>query len=272
MDQKKAIRIGIFVFIIIMIIVGFTNSTFLTIQAGKRGVLFKKFGGGLEKDFVYGQGFHVVAPWNEMIEYDVREQLKEEKMDVLSSDGLPISVDVSVRFNPIAEKLGYLHEEIGKQYGEKIVKDVVRSAAREVIGRYTPEELYSAKREAVRTEIEADVAIKLEKKYIKLQAVNLRSIKLPKMIEEAIQQKLVQEQEKEQYEFKIAKEQKEAERKKIEAEGIKAFQEIVGQGLTPSYLKWKGIEATEELSQSENSKVVIIGGGKDGLPIILGGE
>jgi len=259
--------VGAMAFIIILFL---SNATFLTIPAGHNGVMFKKFSGGLEKDHIYSQGFQIVAPWNDMIIYDIREQLKEENMDVLSSDGLPIKVDVSVRFHPLPDKIGYLHDEVGPEYANRIVTDVVRSAAREVMGRYTPEQLYSSKRDSVRLGIEDAVKVRLASKYIALEAINLRSIELPEMIKNAIQQKLVQEQEKEQYKFKIEKESKEAERKKIEAEGIRAFQEIVSQGISDKYLRWKGIETTQALAESENSKVVIIGQGKDGLPIILG--
>ncbi|OWY22815.1 prohibitin family protein [Sphingobacteriales bacterium UPWRP_1] len=270
MNQQRIIRILSLFAVGVVVLIMITSSTFITIHTGEKGVLFKKFSGGLDKDHVYGQGFHVVAPWNSMIVYDLREQIREETMDVLSSDGLPITVDISVRFNPTAAKLGYLHEEIGPDYAEKIVKDVVRSASREVIGKYTPEEVYSSKRDSVRFGIQHMVETTLQAKYIELKAVNLRSIKLPATIEQAIQTKLVQQQEKEQYEFRIAKERKEAERKRIEAEGIKAFQEIVNQGLSDQYLRWKGIEATQNLAESQNSKVVVIGSGKNGLPIILG--
>lgn len=270
MNQSKIIRMVSLIAVGIVLLITVTSNIFLTINTGEKGVLFKKFGGGLVKEKIYGQGFHVLAPWNTMFIYDMREQIREENLDVLSTDGLPISIDVSVRFNPIADKLGYLHEEIGPDYADKIVRDVVRSASREVIGKYTPEEIYASKRDSVRIGIQNMVEVTLKAKYIELKAVNLRSIKLPPTIEQAIQTKLVQQQEKEQYEFRIAKERKEAERKRIEAEGIKAFQEIVNQGLSEQYLKWKGIEATQMLSESQNSKVVIIGSGKDGLPIILG--
>jgi len=183
---------------------------------------------------------------------------------------LTISVDVSTRFHPQSDKIGYLHNEIGPEYGKRIVRDVVRSAAREIIGKYIPEELYSTKRDSIRTGIEVKVRKKLAEKYLTLEAVNLRSIKLPDAIKQAIENKLVQEQEKQQYDFKIAKESKEAERKEIEARGIRAFQEIVSQGISQDYLRWKGIEATEKLADSENAKIVVIGSGKDGLPLILG--
>ncbi|MGB0929211.1 MAG: prohibitin family protein [Chitinophagales bacterium] len=273
MDPQKQFAkyavIGTIIFIFLLL---FTNSTFITIQAGEKGILFKKFSGGLDntKDEVYGQGFHIVAPWNDMIVYDVREQIKEEKMDVLSSDGLPIEVDVSARYHPVGNKIGYLHNEIGKEYEDIVLKDVVRSAAREVMGKYTPEELYADKRDAVREEIEQIVRTQLEKKYLKLQAVNIRSIKLPKTIEDAIQTKLVQEQEKEQYQFRLEKETKEAERRKIEATGKAEANRIISESLTDKILREKGVEATLQLANSPNSKVVVIGSADSGLPLILG--
>lgn len=272
MNQSRIIVIGVFVFIIFSLLVFVTNSTFLTIKPGEAGIQFKKFSGGLDTENVYGQGFQIVAPWNSMIIYDIREQIREESMDVLSSDGLPITIDVSVRFRPQSDKIGFLHNEIGPNYGEKIVKDVTRAAAREVIGKYTPEEIYSVKRDLVKEGIQNKVREQFSKKYLLLESVNLRSIKLPQSIETAIQDKLTQEQETKKYEFRIAKERKEAERKQIEAEGIRTFQEIVGQGISADYLKWKGIEATEALANSPNAKVIVIGSGKDGLPIILGGD
>jgi len=270
--QKQFAKYAVIGAIVFMFLLLFTNSTFITINAGEKGILFKKFGGGLDhtKDEVYGQGFHVVAPWNEMIVYDVREQIREEQMDVLSSDGLPIEVDVSARYHPVGNKIGYLHNEIGTDYSNIVLKDVVRSAAREVMGKYTPEELYSNKRDAVREEIEAIVRVQLEKKYLRLEAVNIRSIKLPKTIEDAIQTKLVQEQEKEQYQFRLEKETKEAERRKIEATGKAEANLIVSASLTDKILQEKGIEATLKLANSPNSKVVIVGSGEHGLPLILG--
>ncbi len=270
MDQAKLARMATIGAVVFILIAFLSNSTFLTINPGEKGVLFKKFSGGLEKDKIYGQGFHVVAPWNSMIVYDIREQKKEETMDVLSLDGLTIAIDVSTRFHPEPTKIGYLHDEIGTNFAEKIVTDVIRASAREVIGKYTPEELYSSKRDEVRKGIEDIVREKLLEKYITLQAVNLRSIKLPEKIKEAIETKLEQKQQQEQYKYRLLKEEKEAERKRIEAQGIKDFQEIVSQGINENYLRWKGIEATNELSQSENAKVVIIGSGKDGMPLILG--
>lgn len=269
--MNNATRIAIIAGIAIVLAGLFTSTLFITIDPGQEGVLFRRFAGGIKDDAkTFKQGFHIMAPWNKMITYNVRIQEEIQKMDVLASNGLTVTVDVSIRYQPMENSIGAIHNNIGKNYLETVVIPEVRSATRKVIGRYTPEEFYSSKREAVQTEIETSVREALAKKKIKLDALLLRSIELPPTIRAAIERKLKQEQESLEYEFRLEKEAKEAERKEIEAEGIKRFQDIVSQGISENYLRWKGIEATEALANSENSKTVIIGSGNDGLPLILG--
>jgi len=265
----KAMVMGIAGLIFIVL---FGSSMFVTIDSGEKGVIFKKFSGGLEKDVVYGQGFHVIAPWNDMFVYDVKIHETFEKMEVLSKNGLSIKIDLSFRYNPVPEKIGFLHDEIGRDYLERIIKPEIRSVTREVIGNYLPEELYSTKREAIEDEIEALTRNKIEAKYLTLDAILIRDVTLPQTLRNGIEKKLVQEQESLEYEFKIDKARKEAERKEIEANGIAKFQQIVNRTITPQLLKWKGVEATQEISKSPNSKVIVIGNGDGDLPIILGGQ
>jgi regulator of protease activity HflC (stomatin/prohibitin superfamily) len=265
----KAMVMGI---VALIFIVFFGSSMFLTIDSGEKGVLFKKFGGGLDKEAVYGQGFQVIAPWNEMFVYDVKIHETFEKMEVLSKNGLSIKIDLSFRYMPVEDKIGYLHDEIGRDYLERIIKPEIRSVTREVIGNYLPEELYSTKREAIEDEIEALTRVKVEAKYLTLDAILIRDVTLPLTLRTGIEKKLVQEQESLEYEFKIDKARKEAERKEIEANGIAKFQKIVNRTITPQLLKWKGVEATQEISKSTNAKVIVIGNGDGDLPIILGGQ
>jgi len=246
-----------------------TNTTFITINPGERGVQFKRFSGGLKKEKVYNQGFHVVWPWNSMIVYDTRINEGFEKMDVLSKNGLSIAVELSYRFFPKAEQIGYLHDEIGKDFVDRILKPEIRSATREVIGKYLPEELYSTKREAIQDEIFNSTQNALDPKYIGLDAVLIRSVQLPAKLKEAIELKLEEEQASFQYEFRLDKERKEAERKIIEAQAKADANRILNASLSDKILRDKGIEATLELSESPNSKIIIIGG-EDGLPLILG--
>ena len=256
----------------LIFVVLFGSSMFVTIEPGENGVLFKKFGGGLDKEMVYGQGFHVIAPWNTMHVYDVRLKDTFEKMEVLSKNGLSIKIDLSFRYQPVADSIGFLHDGIGKNFLESIIKPEIRSVTREVIGNYLPEELYSTKREAIEDEIFELTRENIEAKYIRLDAILIRDVTLPLTLQTAIEQKLKQEQESLEYEFKIDKARKEAERKEIEARGISEFQKIITRTITPQLLKWKGIEATQEIAKSPNAKVVVIGNGEGDLPIILGGQ
>jgi len=256
----------------LIFVVMFGSSMFRTIDPGEKGILFKKFGGGLDKETIYGQGFHVIAPWNTLHVYDIKIHETFEKMEVLSKNGLSIKIDLSFRYMPIQEKIGYLHDEIGRDYLERIIKPEIRSVTREVIGNYLPEELYSTKREAIEDEIESLTRLKVQAKYLTLDAILIRDVTLPLTLRNGIEKKLVQEQESLEYEFKIDKARKEAERKEIEANGIAKFQQIVNRTITPQLLKWKGVEATQEIAKSTNAKVIVIGNGDGDLPIILGGQ
>lgn len=248
----------------------FWNRMTINIPEGHGGVLFEQFGGGVVTDHTYGEGFHFLAPWNRMILYNARIQQKEETMTSLSSNGLEIKVDVSVWFKPEFKNLGNIHAKIGPDYIQSIVIPGIRDAARSVVGRYTPEEIYSKKRESIKDEIYSELSVLLAAKFVILDKVLIRSVILPATIKTAIESKLNQEQLALEYEFKLERAQKEAERMSIEAEGKAAAFRIISASLTDKILREKGIEATLELAKSANSKVVVIGGSGDGLPLILG--
>jgi regulator of protease activity HflC (stomatin/prohibitin superfamily) len=270
LNQSKLMRYVFIAFAAFILIGILSRTTFLTIEPGNKGVLFKRFSGGLDKDKVYGQGFHVVAPWNKMFIYDVRVNEAFEELKILSKNGLTIKVELSYRFYPTAEQIGYLHNEIGSGYLETIIKPEIRSATREVIGKYLPEELYSSKREAIQDEIFQRTKDEISKKHLELDAVLIREVELPQTLQDAIERKLKEEQISLEYEFRLDQERKEAERKIIEAQAKSDANAILNQSLTDKILRDKGIEATMDLAKSPNSKVVIVGGGGDGLPLILG--
>lgn len=262
----KSIILGVVALIAVSI---FFASTFITIDSGQAGVMYKKFSGGTVTNESFQEGFHVIAPWNSMFIYDIRTQQVDLDMEALSKNGLTINLGVSVRYAPIASEIGFLHQQIGMNYLETIIIPEIRSSTRKIIGQYDPEELYSTKRESIQTEIFSETKKIIEKKHLLLDAILIRHVILPATIKTAIENKLKQEQESKEYEFRLEKEKKEADRKRIEAQGIKDFQDIVSKGLNDQLLRWKGIEATLELSKSANAKVVVVGG-KDGLPLILG--
>lgn len=265
---KKSYIIIIVVAVLVLIFSG--SSMFFTIQPGERGIIFRPFNDGLDKEHIFLPGFHVVAPWNDLIVYDVKEQQREETMDVLDKNGLSINVDVSVRFNPIYDKIGTLHEVFGTRYIDQLIVPEVRSMVRQVAGRYSAEEIYSTKRSEVEQAIIDETKIILEKNNIDMRALLIRSINLPDQIRVAIENKLKTEQEALAYQFRLTREESEAERKRIEAEGIAKFNDIINSSLTDKILKQRGIEATLELAKSQNAKVVVVGSAKDGLPLILG--
>lgn len=257
--------LGFFVLVILI------SKSAITIGSGQAGVLYKTFGGGVVTDEApLGEGFHVVAPWNRVFIYEVRQQELFEKMKVLSSNGLEIQIDASAWFQPTFESLGKLHQEKSEQYVNRILLPAIRSAARSVVGRYTPEQLYSSKRDAIQQEIFAETKIYVEDQFIQLNEILVRDVTLPPTIREAIEKKLKQEQETLEYEFRLVTADKEAQRQRIEARGKADANLILSASLTDKILQDKGIDATIKLSESPNSKIVIVGSGESGLPLILG--
>lgn len=259
--------------IIGIIAIIFLSKSTVNIEAGEAGVLWKRFGGGVVTDQPpLGEGFHIVAPWNNVIVYEVRQQELFEKMKVLSSNGLDIYLETSAWYLPKYNDLGKLHQERGENYLDRVIKPAIRSAARSVVGRYTPEQLYSSKRDVIQSEIYEETKKILDDQYIQLNEVLVRDVTLPATIKDAIERKLKQEQESLEYEFRLVTAEKEAERQRIEAKGKADANRILSASLTDKILQDKGIEATLQLSNSSNSKVIVIGSGKTGMPIILGNQ
>ena len=269
MDKLPKIALpAIFILIALVILI---SKSAVTIGSGSAGVLYKTFGGGVVTDEPpMGEGFHVVAPWNKVYIYEVRQQEVFEKMNVLSSNGLDIKLDASAWFQPKYGELGKLHQEKGEDYVQRVLLPTIRSAARSVVGRYTPEQLYSSKRDAIQAEIFDETKKIVEDEYIQLNEILVRDVTLPPTIKDAIERKLKQEQESLEYEFRLVTAKKEAEKVTIEAQGKADANRILSASLNDQILKDKGIDATLKLAESPNSKVVIVGGGKEGLPLILG--
>lgn len=261
---------GIIVFIVVIILIA---KSAVTIGSGEAGVLYKTFGGGVVTDKPpLGEGFHIVMPWDKVHIYEVRQQELFEKMKVLSSNGLEIQIDASAWYEPVYQDLGNLHQSLGENYLQRVIQPAIRSAARSVVGRYTPEQLYSSKRDAIQDEIFTETKKILENQFVQLNEVLVRDVTLPPTIKEAIERKLKQEQESLEYEFRLVTAAKEAEKVIIEAQGKADANRILSASLTDKILQDKGIEATIKLAESPNSKVVVIGSGDSGMPIILGNQ
>ncbi|MFV8282089.1 prohibitin family protein [Christiangramia marina] len=269
--MERLPKIGIPLFIGLVIVIILLAKSTVTIDSGEAGVLYKTFGGGVvTEESPLSEGFHVVAPWNKVFVYEVRQQSIDEEMTVLSSNGLEISLDASVWFQPEYEALGKLHQEKGEAYIQRLLQPAIRSATRAVVGRYNPEQLYASKREAIQKEIFDETNLLLEDQYVQVNEVLVRDVSLPSTIKDAIERKLRQEQESLEYEFRLSKAEQEAERQRIDAEGKARANTILSESLTDKVLQEKGIQATVELAKSPNSKVIVIGSGEGGMPIILG--
>ncbi len=266
--KKNLPSLLVVLLISLFLIFYFWNHIFISIKAGEGGVMYHRFSGGTVTDKVYPEGFHVIFPWDVMSVYTVRYQVQRHEMYALTQKGLKIRLSLTIRFKPEYDLLGVLHKKVGPDYLKKIVLPEVEGVLRTLIGTFEAEEVYSTKR-ALLQKIVHQSLNQVSQRFVKLDDVMITEVELPEYIQEAIQKKLEQKEQARAYEFKLEKEKKEAERKRIEAAGIHDYNKKVSESLSEEILKWKGVNATLELSKSENAKVVVIGAGKDGLPIIL---
>lgn len=270
MKQKQTLLIVVVAIIVALLLFG--SKMFFVIRPGERGLVFNTISGKLSRDDIEGTGLKMIAPWNKLTKYEVKEQTREEPLDVLDKSGLSLSIDVTIRFNPIYDRIGYLHETFGENYINRLIIPEMRSTVRNVAGRYTAEEIYSTKRNEVEMTMVEETREILKKNNIDMRALLIRSIILPQGIKQAIEMKLTREQEALAMVYIKEKEEQEADRKRIEAKGISDYNRILSASLTDKILKQKGIDATLKLAESANAKVVVIGSGKDGMPLILGGN
>ena len=258
-----------FVLIVVIVLFFLLVRSARVVPAGHVGVvdLFGKV-----RNEALPSGLHLVNPFARVHRMSVQTSEVKETMDTPSSEGLIVHLDVSILYHLDPAKAPDVYRTIGRDYETVLVAPNVRSAVREVTSSYQAKALYSAEREKMSTDINQNIVAAIEPRGIVVERMLLRDVALPARLQQAIQEKLSAEQEAARMQFILLKEKQEAERKKIEAEGISSFQKIVTEGINENLLKWKGIEATKELALSGNSKVVIIGAGREGLPIILGGD
>ncbi|EJL94060.1 membrane protease subunit, stomatin/prohibitin [Herbaspirillum sp. CF444] len=265
--------------VLVVMLVFLLPSMIVTIPAGHLGVLWKRFAGGTVIDHVEKEGTHLMLPWDVMYVYDARLQSVEREFEVLSSDGLKLMVTLAWRFRVIPQYLGELHKYAGPEYAETLLGQSVGARARDVIAIYRPEDIYTSHRLEIQNQISESVRYDIKNRFntelrsgqnwILIEDVLVKRIVLPDGVEDAIVRKNVARHEVEQYALIVEKEQQESERKRVEALGIRNFQEIISGGMSDAYLRWRGIEATLELARSENAKVVVIGNDKTGgMPLI----
>lgn len=270
--NRKLVPLVVILVISFFVVLALSSSIFYELDPTQRAVVFYRFGQGLDKENIVGPGVHLKAPWNDVFIYDVQEIKVEENMDVLDKSGLTIHIDVAVRFKLVEDRIGEIYEKFRMDYISVLVVPEIRSTVRQVMGRFTAEEIYSTRRGEVESMIVEEAEKVLAQNNVHMVALLISSLELPEQIRIAIQNKLQQQQEALAYQFRLDKEKSEAERKRIAAQGEAAANNIVNSSLTDRLLKMRGIEATLELAKSPNSKVVVVGSGDDGLPLILGGN
>jgi len=201
--------------------------------------------------------------------YNTRKQQFSDSIDVLTFDGLTVRVKYTIRYYLEPSTLPLLHQMVGPDYVNVAIRPDVRSVIRTLFGQYKPEEIYTSQK-AIQLLVSEQSKVQLAARYVKIDDVPIESITLPASISRAIEEKMVQQQREGEYTYRLSIAKKESERLQVESEGVRIYNETVNKTLTPSILKWEGIRATQELSKSANAKVVVIGSGQSGLPIILG--
>ncbi|HME36747.1 MAG TPA: prohibitin family protein [Candidatus Sulfotelmatobacter sp.] len=259
----RLIGLGIAAFVLVILV--FSSVT--RVNTGHVGVL--TLFGKVTGETLY-EGIHLINPLKTNNELSIQTQTIKESANVPSSEGLMMALDTSLIYHLNPESAAHVFQTIGADYEDKVVENTLRSAIREATASHTANALYTGEREAVANEIQEKITKELGVYGIKVESILLRDIQLPATLKAAIEAKQQAEQESLAMNFRLQKETQEAQRKRIEAAGVRDFQQIVAQGITPSLLEWKGIEATETLAKSGNTKVVVIGNSKNGLPLILG--
>ncbi len=268
--QNNTPYIVVISMIVALVVVFLYPRIFITISAGQAGVLYKRFTIGTVTDYVYPEGLHIIFPWDEMHIYDGRVQLVKHEFKVLTNQGLPVYLKIAIRFHPEYELIGVLHQKIGPDYVNKIIIPQIESVMRRNIGKYTPEDIYTNK-EGVLSNIIVLALEETGRKYVRISDIIIRSLDLPEPVAQSIEDKLVYEEQYKAYQYILARELQEAERKRIEAKGIQDYHHIIAESLDQDLLTWEGIQATTKLSESENAKILIFGNqGTNGLPLILG--
>jgi len=254
--------------LVVAVLIAFTQ-LWTVIPAGHVGVV-DFF--GVVSDNTLRPGINIINPLANVIKFDARTQELKELMDVPSKEGLSVQLELSLLYSLNVENANKIYKSVGEDYVEKILVPQFRSVVRGVTASYDARALYTAERTVLAKTMETDLTTLVKPRGINIEAAPLRRILLPAGLTASIEEKLKSEQESQRMQFILQRETQEAERKRIEAKGIADFQDIVARGISDQLLKWKGIEATEKLASSNNTKIVVIGSGKDGLPLILGGN
>jgi len=265
--KKKILSALLFVIVMLIFMLFLWARIFVTILPGEAGIKWKRLGGGTQTDYVYPEGMHYMYPWDKMYIYNVRVQQTAHDFDVLTRNGMKINLSISIRYQPEYSVLGLLHQQVGMDYVNKLVIPEIESVLRIIIGKIAAQDVYTTETSLIEKAVGEGIE-QVAQRFVKIDDVIIKKVGLPAEVETSIQYKIQQKHLAEAYEFKLLREQQEAERKRIEAGGIQTYNDIIAQSLNDSILHWKAILATIELAKSPNAKVVVIGNDKGGLPIL----
>lgn len=262
--DKHPIGISITLLVFIFFIALFWRNIFISIDSGQEGIRWSRFN-GTELDEVYGEGLHIIMPWDKIYIYNTRLQNQVDTMQILTAEGLTINVEFSYRYYLEKDSIPTIHKNLGIYYAETFVKPEVEAASMAIIGNFSPEQLYKMSTLIIQSTIKFYLSKQLIKQNIVMDDYLIRKISLPTIVSSAIERKIVAEQLVYEFDYKLAIEQKEKQRKIIEADGIRQFDEISKIPI----LQWKGLEVTSEFAKSPNAKIIIMGNGKNGMPLII---
>lgn len=256
--------------ILALILVFFWNRIFIVIHSGEAGVLWNRFA-GTQVGRVYGEGLHIVSPLDRMSVYEIRRQVAFHPLDVLSVDGLTLHLDLAIRYRPEPDLLGMLQERIGPDYLVRVVIPQTESALRKALGNGTAVQIYTDE-DGLLSRAITHAREEAGSNFVELEDIMVRRIRLPETVRAAIEDKLTQQQLLKSYRFRLRTAEQEAQRQRIEAEGIRDYQRIVGETLSDRLLTYQGIEATRQIAGSPNEKTVVIGAGEVGVPLVVGAD
>ena len=265
---KTFIRgVGMLVLLLVLVVVAFSSTS--CVRTGHVGVvsIFGRVTGQ-----TLSEGIHVVNPASTITELSVMTQEDKERASVPSKEGLIMGLEASILYHLDPKRAAEVYQQIGPNYAEVLLQPTFRSAIRAITAGNSAASLYSDARETIARQIVEDVSRQVAPRGVIVENVLLRDLQLPDTLKHAIEAKQQAQQEAQRMEFVLQREKQEAERKRVEAAGIKDFQDIVSQGISEKLLDWKGIEATMELVKSQNSKVIVVGNSKNGLPLIYSGD
>jgi len=280
--KVNTVRIIVTVLALIGLVIVFWPYTVKIIPAGHMGVLYQRLGSVTDLNRVYTEGLNFILPWNQMNVYPTQVQQKYTEIEILTSDRLKSKMTISFQYVLYSYNLPLLHKYVGPDYYDKVILPMIEASAREAVARYTSLDAFTKDIKKISERITFDTSSDILKniapsgltdvRLITISDVQMTKFSFPTDVEQALQQKAVELVKSEQYEYRLVIERLEADRKRIEAEGIRDFQSTVSSALNENYLLFKGIEATAKLAESNNSKVLVFGTGSSGLPLIMGGS